>query len=240
MEANIWTANIQIWLDRRKNASLGLLAKRADIPYPTLRRVFQGERRPSYVTAVKIAFETMRADAAITVLEKEYGQPAGLAKALLKGNGKPVSAEEGKHIERLDDFIINGMSLSKCGTTRERIYTRLGNDGIDRLNKLLERNVLSEWNGIILPTSDQKFLTDYRDIVARAKFSLDLHDEESISRAGSFGYFGMGGLNAEGKERIELVLRQARDTIMNVFKDESFGGELVLAVAISSVLVTKH
>ncbi|HYX37756.1 MAG TPA: hypothetical protein VE954_32035 [Oligoflexus sp.] len=240
MEASIWTSKIQTWLDSRKNASLGLLAKRADIPYPTLRRVFHGERRPSYVTAVKIAIETMAMDEAITILEKEYGQPSSLAKALLKGKATPVSAEQGKYIERLDEFIINGMCMSKDGTSRALIYNRLGNDGITKLNKLLDRGLLTEINGRLFPKSDQSFLTDYRDIVTRAKLSLELHSEDSVGQPGSIGYFGMGGLNEKGRARIEQVLSQARTAIIDAFNDESLSGDVVLAVTMSSVLVSQR
>ncbi|HYX35840.1 MAG TPA: helix-turn-helix transcriptional regulator [Oligoflexus sp.] len=239
MEANIWTANIQTWLDSRKNASLGLLAKRADIPYPTLRRVFQGERKPSYATAVKIAFETMPSDEAINILEKDYGQPPSMARALLKNQAVPVSAEDGKCIAKTDELIISGMALAQSGTTRAAVFNRLGNDGVEKLNRLVDRGIVTEWNGRIHPQSEQRFLTDYRDIVTRAKLSLDLHTEDTIGTPGSFGYFGMGGLNETGRERVQQALMQARDAITEVFKDESASGDLVLAVTMSSVFISE-
>jgi hypothetical protein len=240
VEQNIWTANIQTWLDNRKNASLGLLAKRADIPYPTLRRVFHGERRPSYATAMKIAFETMPTGAAIDVLEKEYGQSLSVIRAISKGQTIPISAEDGKCIESLDELITSGMCLAKNGSARAEIFNRLGNNGVEKLNKLLNKGLLVEWNGRILPKADKRLLTDCRDTVTRAKLSLDLHSDVSIGSPGFLGYFGMGGLNEEGRASIETILNEARHAIAAVFNDEGSSGDFVLAVTISSTSISKH
>lgn len=238
MEQNIWTSNIQTWLDNRKNASLGLLAKRADIPYPTLRRVFQGERRPSYATAVKIAFETMQVEDAICILEKEYGQPSVILRALSKGQTPMALADDSRSIDRLDDFIIVSLCLAKNGCTRAAIFNRFGNSGLDRLNKLLDRGLLAEGGGRLFLKDDQRTPSLSKDTAKLAKLSLDLLNEDSIGLPGVLGYFGVGGLSREGITRIENILNEARQAIAAVFTDGSLSGDSVLAVTVSSVPVS--
>jgi hypothetical protein len=239
MGENVWSTLIQAWLDKRKNSSLGLLSKLTDVPYPTLRRVLQGERRPSYATAAKLGFVLLDPEEAVVMLEKEYGKSAALARALVKGRAMPVTAEDGKSIEVLDDLIIYGMSLSKNGTTKDAVQSRLGLEGVKKLEKLLERGFLTELDRKILPQDEKRYLTDFRDVVNRSKLALDLHNEASIEKAGSFGYFGLGGLNEEGRDRIVAALSKVREEIAGIFNNPQFEGEMVLAVSLSSSIVSE-
>src|SRR5438105_1481961 len=109
---------IDQWVQKRKNASLGLLAKLSGVPYPTVRRVAQREFRPTLQNALQIASVVVPADQIIELLGDGYGDSVRIMRDVfsVKKDAKyvePSISEEA--LSSKEDFWVYMQSLKELG-----------------------------------------------------------------------------------------------------------------------------
>lgn len=138
---------------RHPRLSLPQVAKRISVSYPTLNRVMNNTGRPSVSVVANILVHTGHGDQLENFLRRVEPQ---LVDALeLKSEALRSDDGVSECFAKKEYILILLQAYTKVGTTRGEIAKHYGREGVNRLEELLEKNLVIEKRGRIWGREEQ-------------------------------------------------------------------------------------
>lgn len=227
---------IDQWVSRRKNASLGLLAKLSGVPYPTVRRVAQREFRPTLQNALQIASVVLPADQVIDVIGESYGESVRLMKDLFSvKNAKlvePSLSEEA--LASKEDYWVYVQAATEHGIHVSAITERFGREGQRALEKLLNLRLIEQdpESGIVKAPESQITLASGKTVLAAISHLTELFEMDRLEDDGTLAWTKAEGLNEAGMTKAHKVMIRAIQELREILADKNNQGPHMLGLGL--------
>jgi hypothetical protein len=228
---------IDQWVSRRKNASLGLLAKLSGVPYPTVRRVAQREFRPTLQNALQIASVVLPADQVIDVIGESYGESVRLMRDLfsVKKDAKlvePSISEEA--LSSKEDYWVYIQATKGEGIAVEAIKERFGREGLRSLDKLLALHLVEQRGELVKTPETQMALVSGKTILAAVSHLTELFEMDRLEEDGTLAWTNAEGLNELGISKAHKVMIKATQELREILADRANQGDKMLGLGLIS------
>lgn len=230
---------IDQWVSRRKNASLGLLAKLSGVPYPTVRRVAQREFRPTLQNALQIASVVLPADQVIDVIGESYGESVRLMKDLfsVKKDAKlvePSLSEEA--ISSKEDYWVYVQAATEHGIHVDAIKERFGHEGLRALDKLVNLHLVEQdpQSGFVKAPESQITLASGKTVLAAISHLTELFEMDRLEDDGTLAWTKAEGLNEMGMTKAHKVMIRAIQELREILADKTNQGPHMVGLGLIS------
>lgn len=233
---------IDRWLAENPRRSLGALAKRASIPYPTLRRIAQKENIPNVSTALPVLRIVATQDECQEFLLNHFPKVGQFVKEFShRFQTSPAPIELNELVYDRTNFVI--LTLASEGISRQQLHRALGDVGVAHTDRLLELGVLSEeGDQLYLATcyaGDTHFeITDRNAILAQMKHCIDLFKLSHIGELGTGARLHTRGLSKKGLNELDQALQEFEDKLAMIFEREK-GPYVTYITFLSDVLFNR-
>lgn len=145
-------SSIQIIKKKKSNLSSNAIANKLDISSSTFNRIINGEvRKPELKHTFTIVSEAYNEKTAKEVTEHFYPELMANFDTIYKGNKEVpfVDADAEQYFRDPATYELMIMATSEAGITREKVKEEFGNKGIMVLEDLLQKEVLTDVDGVI-------------------------------------------------------------------------------------------
>lgn len=123
------------------------------------------------------------------------------------------------------------MASTDEGTTREAIKELLGTFGENKLEILLETDILKEINGKVKTVLEDFGFIDADTILEQIKNGVDLFSKKKLGNYGVLAGLQSEGLSELGLKRIHQVIKKAEMDVANLKKDPENRGNHAAYIA---------
>lgn len=233
------------YLNTHPGLTLNALAGRSGVPATTMRRLMQqtgGELAPHSVLAL---VSYLLKEKKISVLLRKVEGP--IAELLNKSFNQFIFDEEmSKHEMHADlntlfqdrmCYLIYKMAANACGTSVREIRDVFGLTGLQKLQEMLDKNLILTDDNERLHARDKNFSVDLALAHKLTHSLVDFYKPKDVEKGFNLFYSLSEGMSEEGIKKIKEIEINAVKKIFEVMNDEAFQGTIpYFAVVLSDVL----
>ena len=199
---------IRDYLDAHESRKISTLAKRAGVPYSTVRRVVQGEstsvRGETLVPILSVFMEEQAIQALL--VKHATGKNKEFAEVLLEGSYRQIPHESGEEILwELPDVYIMALANTRSGVAQDQVAKMFGEYGIDRLEHLVEKEIIVRDGNRFRTFKDNFFDNAPNSVVGRVK-ALGTAVAQRADKGSIYQYW----MHPMSKDQWELIKEETR------------------------------
>ncbi len=225
---------IEEWLAAGRQRNLQMLANKSGVSYSTVRRIAQGEVDPGLSNTISIVSAILPKDKALALVNEHFPETAGLLSR--EAAHKVETLDEISDIDDFnrDDFLVLSLAATSAGVTQSKVQTKLGERGLQSLDKLLAAGVLQKEGSSFKAIKDRFNILGLNLLLSEMHWIIDAFDKKLIDRFGSFVSLNTQGLNVQGIKDAHKVLCEAEKALTTITNDPARQGGNVMAFGIVS------
>ena len=223
------------------NLSLPQISKKINVAYPTLNRIMNGSGNPSLSVVTNILVNTgngKRLEDFMTRMEPEMAR--AFKNYFAHNHDTPVLDPKTSTLFANKDYLfILLLAFSKSGTSREEIRDEYGKSGINRLEELIEQNIVKETSGII--RGDVSRVTFNQKVMKEAVLHCieESYDPTQFGKGTNWLSLQTESVNKEkAVPEIRRILQNAYTEIKNILYSDDYQGEDKIFVSMTADTIT--
>jgi AraC-like DNA-binding protein len=236
---------IENYLANHSSLTLNALAERSKVAATTLRRLVQGEQggqlAPHSVLAlVSYLLKEKRISSLLNIVD------GPVAEILRRSFDQFIFSEESKH-EMSQDlntlfqdrqlYLIYKLAANQCGTSASEIVEQFGSVGLQKLQYLIEQDVIISGAQNRLHAKQKNFSVDLTLAHNLTHSLLDFYKPLDVEKGLNLFYSLSEGMNEAGIQKIKEIEKEAVKKIFEIMNQKQNQGMIpYFSVVISDVL----
>lgn len=220
------------YVDGRRYQSLMTLSDRSGVPYNTIRRISNGQvEKPNFETVLAILKVVESRQKALTTVRNYYPELADfLSESEPSTPENPSRAQQKVFDSLIDDGIsyrIYCLASTRCGTSTEQIERLLGEEGLGKLQILMDGGLLYLDNlGMIRSIGAGPGSAFAKSMLQRIKYGLEFFDPSLLGTDGGHLAIECDSVNLQGIRAIKKACKDFSVTIARITNDERMTGSI--------------
>lgn len=246
------SVNIQLrelasnYLSKHPGLTMNALAQRSGVAATTLRRLMQDESRNELAPHSVLALVSyLLKEKRISFILNKIDGPVG---DLLKKSFDQFIFDEKTSTHQIDEdlnrilqdktnYIIYKLAANQCGTTIHEIKNLFGLTGLNKLNALIEKNLILVDEKEGLHAKEKNFSIDLELAHHHTHTLIEFYKPLDIDKGYNLFYSLSEGLNAKGIAKVKEIEKEAVKKIFEIMNDQNLKGDLpYFALIVSEIL----
>ncbi|MFW7380842.1 MAG: hypothetical protein ACOH5I_18650 [Oligoflexus sp.] len=218
------------YVEGKKYQSLMTLSDRSGVPYNTIRRIANGQvDKPTLETVLAVLRVVENRQGVIHSVKQYYPELGELFSA----------TQTASETQAVTDYLIDSLfqdqvnyrifSLAgtRAGTNRQDIQRMFGENGITKLNGMLDEEVLCEdGTGTIRTVVREYYSVDIRTILQKIRHCVDIYDTSLVGTDGCFLSTHSESLNIQGLKAVKKAAMDFYFAVAKIKNDERYSGSI--------------
>ncbi len=232
---------VESYLKKKANLSLQSLADRAGVPYSTLRRYVNNAGSPNSESVIKLFYYMGEDKALNSYLEEFHPEIARFMKSKSDHNCDVefLPKNYAEYFADDDYFLIISLAFTKSGTSKEEVMSELGSLGVERLDRLVERGIITKKDNRYCGNINV-FKTSFADTKKQVEMAMRFYKLYEAGDINNWISLQTESINEEGlKELKKLNKRQFLERKNQIFNNPMYNGDIkVFSSSVSSTFLS--
>lgn len=221
---------ISEYIKDRKYQSLMTLSDRSGVPYNTVRRIANGKvDKPTLETVLAVLRVVETREGVIKSMKKYYPDLGDFLS----------QSQNACRTELMTDNLIDSVTRdpvsyrifslagTKAGTTRTDINRLFGEHGIEKLNEMIENEIIIENDDRRIRTITTEYYSiDPAAILNKMKHCVECFDKSLIGTDAAFLATHTESLNIQGLRALKKAAKEFYFTVAKIKNDERYSGTI--------------
>jgi len=217
--------------DRYPRLKDGQIADKIDIPRATYNRIKNEQKLPRLDNLIKVVIgsgNTTILSEAIALLDKGLGNSlkSALSVALKEDNKILADNELESLLENRDVFVAYLLSDMPNGTDKIQLIEVLGNSGLEAINILLKKNIVTEENSRFLLKTQGTLVRSFDSIKHHLNTYSRFYKTEHVGEERNYAHSLSDGLNKDAIKKVQDAHRRFHEELQNIYRDDSSRGNI--------------
>jgi len=218
------------YVEGKKYQSLMTLSDRSGVPYNTIRRIANGQvDRPTLETVLAVLRVVENRQGVINSVKQYYPELGELLSATQEASQTQVVTD---HLidSLLHDSInyrIFSLAGTRAGTNRADIQRMFGEDGVGKLDHMIDDEFLCEdGTGKIRTLAREYYSVDIKAILQKIRHCVDIYDTSLVGTDGCFLSTHSESLNLPGLKAVKKAAMDFYFAVAKIKNDERYSGSI--------------
>jgi hypothetical protein len=222
---------VESYLDKNPYLTMNAFAKKSGVGATTLRRVVglvtKSEPAPhTILNIVSYIHKEKKLSRLLTVVDGPIGETLNRCFASFTEEDKYTFSNDLNHyLKDKDNYLIYKLSANRRGTTRIEIVELLGQLGNEKLNALIDLELLEEIEGEV-HAKEKNFSLDIGIAKKHLPEVVKFYKPEELDRGQNIFYNLSETVNEEAIVQIKKIQKDAVQKIYAIMTDVSYEGDI--------------
>lgn len=206
------------------------LSDRSGVPYNTIRRISNGQvEKPTLETVLAVLRVVENRQGVVESVRQFYPDLGDLFSSTTQASETQMLTDNTIDSMMSDqiNYRIFSLAGTRVGVARDKIQKMFGEDGLQKLDSMIEMGILVEDDSKRVHTvSREYFSVNIRSILQKIRHGVDIYDTSLIGTDGCFLSTHSESVNIQGLKALKKAAMDFYFSVAKIKNDERYSGSI--------------